>query len=180
VQLLKRSSVAPGIAIRSRWCDLPRSRVRESPCLSASRGPSGEVTEESTPTLYTFTLCCASLTSGSAYEALEALARTIARLRWGALCISASALHVAGKDSRDIAADGASHHASGALARDRARATGEGLLRTIPRGGRPPLSREDSAVYGRERSRAKEVAKTLRAQAGFYRVTLDAEGWSPV
>jgi len=51
----------------------------------------------------------------------------------------------------------------GELARDRARATGEGLLRTSPRGGRPPLSREERRRRARERKRRERAAKKARS-----------------
>jgi len=46
-----------------------------------------------------------------------------------------------------------------ALARDRARATGKGLLRTSPRGGRPPLSRDERRRRARDRKRRERAAK---------------------
>jgi hypothetical protein len=53
----------------------------------------------------------------------------------------------------------------GALARDRARATGKGLLRTSPRGGRPPLSREERRSRARDRKRRERAAKKTRPAA---------------
>jgi len=50
------------------------------------------------------------------------------------------------------------------LARDRARARGEGLLRTSPRGGRPPLSPEERRRRVRE-SRTALAEDTRRHQA---------------
>ena len=47
----------------------------------------------------------------------------------------------------------------GDLARDRARATGKGLLRTTPRGGRPSLSREERRRRARDRKRRARAAK---------------------
>jgi hypothetical protein len=53
----------------------------------------------------------------------------------------------------------------GVLARDRARATGEGLLRTSPRGGRPPLSPEERRGRARDRKRRERAAKKARSAA---------------
>jgi len=41
----------------------------------------------------------------------------------------------------------------GELARDRARSTGQGLLKTTLRGGRPPLSLEERRRRARDRKR---------------------------
>ena len=53
----------------------------------------------------------------------------------------------------------------GELARDRARATGQGLLRTALRGGRPPLSPEERRRRARERKR-RWLASRAAAQRG--------------
>jgi len=51
----------------------------------------------------------------------------------------------------------------GELARDRARATGEGLLRASPRGGRPPLSPEERRRRARDRKRRERASKKARS-----------------
>ncbi len=53
----------------------------------------------------------------------------------------------------------------GELARNRARQTGEGLLRTSPRGGRPPLSPDERRRRARDRKRRERAAKKAHSTA---------------
>jgi len=54
--------------------------------------------------------------------------------------------------------------AVGELARDRAREPGAGLLRTGPRGGRPPLSPEERRRRARERKRRWRAGSSSKPQ----------------
>ena len=57
----------------------------------------------------------------------------------------------------------------GEQARNLIRARGEGLLRTAPRGGRPPLSLEERRRRARERKRRERATKKGSRDEGFPR-----------